>query len=104
MLDQGKLEEVYTALDALRKPLNIPVVVGGGGRVVSGGGAHDMPYGAPPAGSTSGVAGNGNRSLGAGQGSGSVVNIHTSADPNAVVNAIQQWQRRNGPVPIKVTG
>jgi len=31
-------------------------------------------------------------------------NIYTSADPNAVVNAIQQWQRRNGPVPIKVSG
>ena len=34
----------------------------------------------------------------------SYANIYTSADPNAVVNAIQQWQRRNGPVPIKVTG
>jgi hypothetical protein len=33
-----------------------------------------------------------------------VINIQTSADPNAVVNAIQQWQRRNGPVPIKVSG
>ena len=34
----------------------------------------------------------------------SYANIYTSADPNAVVNAIQQWQRRNGPVPIKVAG
>ena len=34
----------------------------------------------------------------------SYANIYTSADPNAVVNAIQQWQRRNGPVPIKTTG
>ena len=30
--------------------------------------------------------------------------INTAADPNAVVNAIQQYQRSNGPVPIKVTG
>jgi hypothetical protein len=116
MLDEGKLDEVYTALDALRKPLNIPVVISAGGRVLSGGGAHDMPYGAPPApapapkppintppaGSVDDVAGNGNRSLGAGQ--PMVINISTSADPNAVVNAIQQWQRRNGPVPIKTTG
>jgi hypothetical protein len=34
----------------------------------------------------------------------SYANIYTSADPNAVVNAIQQWQRRNGPVPIRTTG
>jgi len=46
MLDQGKLDEVYTALDGLRKPINVPVVVIGGR---GGGVPHDMPYESPPA-------------------------------------------------------
>ena len=43
MLDNGKYAEVYTLLNQLTHPINVPVVVGGVVPSV-GGGPHDMPY------------------------------------------------------------
>jgi ABC-type branched-subunit amino acid transport system ATPase component len=39
----------------------------------------------------------------AGGGGTTVINVSTSADPNQVVAAIQQWVRSNGAVPMTTT-
>jgi len=84
-LDKGAVDEVTTWLSKLQNGVIVPLVPRG---VVVG--PHDNPGPAAPSGSA--------------RMAGAVTNItiHTAADPNAVVNAIQQYNRNNGPAPIKV--
>ena len=75
---------------------SVPIMAHGGEFVLSGDVVDAIRRGAPTRGLAAGS--------GIGNGGGNVININvTSADPQAVVEAIRRYNRTNGPAPIKVS-